>query len=141
MNRLAQAFLVVTLVTAARLRAQTPATGPTGTIPVGTGVLGRWVGESKCIGSQPACHDEHVIYQIDSVGPSRFAMEGFRVVGSDTIDMGPLSCQRATGDPGINCHIPQGVWRFSVVQGRLEGVLTNPTGTVARRAVADRAQP
>jgi hypothetical protein len=131
MHRLPEAFLVATLMTGAAgcLRAQTP------------GLLGRWVGESKCIGSQPACHDEHVIYQVDSAGPRHFTLKGSRTAGTDTVDMGDLSCESAAGDSGISCRIPQGVWRFSVVQGRLEGVLTQSNGTVTRRAVADRAQP
>ena len=102
-------------------------------------VLGRWVGESRCIGTQPACHDEHVIYQIDSAGPHRFTFKGSRTAGADTVDMGDLSCDNTAGDPALVCRIPLGVWRFSVVKGRLEGVLTESGGKVTRRATADRA--
>lgn len=103
-------------------------------------VLGRWVGESRCALSQPACHDEHVIYQIDSTGPHHFTLKGSRTAGADTVDMGDLSCDNATNDPALVCRIPLGVWRFSVVKGRLEGVLTESGGKVTRRAVADRAR-
>lgn len=104
-----------------------------------TSPIGRWVGESKCIGSQPACHDEHVIYQIGSAGPHHFTFKGSRTAGADTVDMGDLSCDNTAGDPALVCRIPLGVWRFFVVKGRLEGVLRESGGKVTRRATADRA--
>lgn len=106
-----------------------------------TSLVGRWVGESRCVGAHPACHDEHVIYHIDSAGPHQFTLDGSRVAGGDTVDMGALSCERAGAPPGISCHIPSGTWRFSVVQGRLQGVLILTDSTLMRRVVADRAPP
>lgn len=93
-------------------------------------LLGRWVGDSHCVGSHPACHDEHVIYQVDSAGPHRFTLDGSRVTGRDTVDMGPLSCEGAGSEPAIVCHIPSGAWHFAVVQGHLEGTLILSDSTV-----------
>jgi len=107
----------------------------------GTGLLGRWVGDSRCVGAHPACHDEHVIYQVDSAGPHRFTIDGFRVAGPDTVDMGPLSCERADSEPALACDIPNGTWHFRVVQDRLEGTLILKDSTVMRRVVASRLQP
>ena len=106
-----------------------------------TGPLGRWIGDSHCVGPHPACHDEHVIYRIDSVGPHQFRMDGSRTAGRDTVDMGALSCESAGAQSQISCHIPSGTWHFSVVQGRLVGFLTLTDSTVMRRVVAYRAQP
>ena len=106
-----------------------------------TSPLGRWVGESHCVGPHPACHEEHVIYQVDSPGPHRFTLDGSRVAGRDTVDMGALSCAGTGGEPAIICHIPSGAWRFSVVQGHLEGSLVLNDSTIVRRVVAYRAQP
>jgi len=103
-------------------------------------LLGRWVGDSHCVGAHAACHDEHVIYQIDSAGPHQFTLDGSRIAGGDTVDMGALSCQGAGVPPRLSCRIPSATWQFSVVQGRLEGVLTLADNTVMRRVVADRAQ-
>jgi hypothetical protein len=103
--------------------------------------LGRWVGESHCVGAHPACHDEHVIYQVDSAGPHRFMLDGSRFAGRDTVDMGALSCEGTGSQPTIICHIPDGAWHFSVVQGHLEGSLILNDSTVMRRVVAYRAQP
>lgn len=101
--------------------------------------LGRWVGESHCVGSHPACHEEHVIYQIDSTGPHQITLRGSRVAGADTVNMGPLSCAPASPTE-ITCSIPAGTWRFSVRQGHLEGLLTLTDGGVMRRVMASRAQ-
>lgn len=103
--------------------------------------LGRWVGESHCVGAHPACHDEHVIYQVDSAGPHRFTLDGSRFAGRDTVDMGALSCEGTGSAPVIMCHIPSGAWQFAVVQGHLEGSLTLNDNTVMRRVVAYRMQP
>ena len=103
--------------------------------------LGRWVGDSHCVGAHPGCHEEHVIYQVDSAGPHRATLDGFRVAGRDTVDMGPLSCERADREPALACHTPNGTWNFRVVQNRLEGTLILNDSTVMRRVIAYRAQP
>ncbi|HKV70965.1 MAG TPA: hypothetical protein VJN62_06925 [Gemmatimonadales bacterium] len=107
----------------------------------GTNLLGRWVGDSHCVGAHPACHDEHVIYQVDSAGPHRFTIDGFRVAGLDTVDMGPLSCDQADREPAVACEIPNATWHFRVVQDHLEGTLMLSDGTVMRRVVASRPAP
>jgi hypothetical protein len=101
-------------------------------------ILGRWVGESRCLGAQASCHDEHVIYQIDSVGARSAVMRGSRYAGSDTVDMGSLSCDRER--LAITCAIPVGIWRFRVNVDHLEGSLTRTDGTVTRQVTARRSQ-
>lgn len=103
--------------------------------------LGQWVGESHCVGAHPACHDEHVLYRVDSAGPHQYTLDGSRIAGGDTVDMGALSCEGAGTELQITCHIPGGTWHFAVVHGHLEGVLTLSDNTVMRRVVAYRAQP
>ena len=104
-------------------------------------VLGRWEGESRCVGKPSACHDEHVLYQVDSTGPGKFRVDGSRVAGADTVDMGPLSCAGAGAPNAIVCQVPAGTWRFAVVGDHLEGTLTLPDRTLGRRVVARRRQP
>lgn len=120
-------FVVLGLVLAPRPSRQSPSP------------LGRWVGDSHCLGAHPACHDEHVIYQVDSTGPGQVRLDGSRVSGKDTVDMGPLSCRNAGSGSAIVCPIPNGLWRFAAVQDRLEGTLTLRDSTVMRRVVAYRA--
>jgi hypothetical protein len=106
-----------------------------------TTLLGRWVGDSHCVGAHPACHEEHVLYRIDSAGRGRLTLRGSRIAGRDTVPMGDLSCAVTDLRLETVCRIPAGVWHFSVVHGRLEGVLTLADSTVMRRVVAHRAQP
>lgn len=99
-------------------------------------ILGRWAGESRCVGVVGSCHDEHVVYRIDSTGVRSAVMHGSRVAGSDTVDMGDLTCDRAR--LSITCTIPVGTWRFSVVGDHLEGTLTRPDRTLSRQVTASR---
>jgi hypothetical protein len=99
-------------------------------------ILGRWVGESRCIGPQTSCHDEHVIYRIDSTGARKAVVHGSRVAGPDTVDMGDLSCDRA--QLSVACTIPTGTWRFRITGGHLEGSLTRSDRTLLRQVVARR---
>ncbi len=103
--------------------------------------LGRWLGESHCVGEHPTCHDEHVVYRISSAGSRQITLDGSRITGGDTVDMGALSCESSGAEPHISCRIPNGTWLFSVVDGHLEGVLTLTDNSVVRRVVAYRAPP
>jgi len=99
-------------------------------------IFGKWIGESRCVGAQPSCHDEHVVYQIDSTGARSAIVHGSRIAGSDTVDMGDLSCDRA--QLAIACAIPVGTWRFRVAGDHLDGSLTRSDRTVLRQVVARR---
>ena len=99
-------------------------------------IFGQWVGESRCLGAQPSCHDEHVIYRFDSTGVRSAVVHGSRIAGSDTVDMGNLSCDRAR--LSIACTIPVGTWRFQVIGDHVEGMLTRSDRTVLRQVVARR---
>ena len=105
-------------------------------------LIGRWAGESACMGAHPACHDEHVVYRIDAAGAGGLTIQGSRVAGADTVDMGPLACRTSAGRTArraeATCHVPAGVWTFWIAQGRLEGSLTLTDHTVARHVVAHR---
>lgn len=103
-----------------------------------TSPLGGWVGESHCVGAHPACHDEHVLYRVDSAGPHRFTLDGSRVTGRDTVNMGALSCTGTGTAPAMVCPMPSGAWHFAVVHGHLEGTLILNDSTVMRRVVAYR---
>ena len=101
-------------------------------------LLGRWEGDSRCVGKPTACHDEHVLYQISATGAGHYTLDGSRVAGGDTVDMGPLSCTSAGGANAIACAIPAGTWRFAMVGNQLGGTLTLSDSTVARRVTAHR---
>ena len=115
---------------------------PAGTSQHAPELLGRWAGESECVGNHPACHAEHVVYQIDSAGAGAISVRGARVAGHDTVDMGTLACRvsvaRTAARAEASCRIAVGVWRFWVDQGQLGGALTLTDSSVARHVVAHR---
>jgi len=105
-------------------------------------LLGRWAGESACVGAHPACHAEHVVYRIQAAGAGALRIQGSRVAGRDTVDMGPLACSTGAGRTArrreATCRVPAGVLRFWITQGGLEGSLTLADHGVERHVVAHR---
>lgn len=91
----------------------------------------------RCLGAQPSCHDEHVIYQVDSAGSHVAFVHGWRVAASDTVDMGDLTCNRVRLP--ITCTISVGTWRFWLDGKQLAGTLTRADRTVMRQVTAHRA--
>src|SRR4051812_24996513 len=77
-------------------------------------VLGRWVGESRCVGNHPGCHPEHVVYEMDSAGTTAVVARGSRIAGADTVDMGNLDCRRQSSSAEVTCSIDHATWRFWV---------------------------
>jgi hypothetical protein len=114
------------------------AAGPAGWSQPAPVLLGRWVGDSQCVGARPACRAEHVVYQIDSAGAGALTVRGARVAGADTVDMGPLACRLGAARAEASCRVGVGVWRFWLARDQLEGALTLADSTVARHVVARR---
>ena len=106
-----------------------------------TTVLGVWAGESRCVGMHPSCHDEHVVYRIDSVGPRSAVVRGSRVAAGDTVAMGALTCESDRPGRGVTCRIPLVNWHFWVAEGQLRGSLVLADSTEARRVAAQRVPP
>ena len=102
------------------------------------GLLGRWAGESACVGARPECHAEHVVYQIDSAGVGALRVRGMRVAGRDTVEMGDLACRVSAGGTAATCRVALGLWRFWLTRDRLEGSLTLADSTRARHVEAHR---
>ena len=101
-------------------------------------LLGTWVGDSRCVGGHPGCHDEHVLYRADSIGPADVTLHGFRIAVGDTVDMGPLACRYDRDAAAASCRIPVGTWTFRVVEGQLRGSLQTTDGAEARQVTARR---
>lgn len=100
-------------------------------------VAGWWEGQSHCVGGHPACHEENTLYQFTGAGQA-IVLHGFRMAGSDTVNMGDLSCVATTDPVGATCQIPVGTWRFWLQGDHLEGTLTDRDGTISRRVRATR---
>ncbi len=98
-----------------------------------------WRGLSHCVDARHPCTDEQVIYRLPAAPPdsSRWMMQGYKIVGADTIDMGPLSLTRGTSG-SLVATLPMGVWTFVIHHDSLTGSLALSDGSVMRRVQAHR---
>lgn len=96
-----------------------------------------WRGLSHCVAANHPCPDEQVIYRVAAAADtSRRVMSAAKIVGADTIDMGPLTLTRERGADTWVARLPMGVWRFQIVSDSLTGTLTVRDGTIMRRVFA-----
>lgn len=95
-------------------------------------IAGTWEGTSVCQVRPSPCQDEHALYRITKIAPNRYRIDGFRVVGSRELFMGPVDAtfdagrQRLDGLAGV-AHL-----RLALRSGHLSGTMTNADGTVYR---------
>jgi hypothetical protein len=103
-------------------------------------LAGDWIGESICVGNNPSCHDEKVVYHI-SVDPSdstKVKIGADKIVDGKPEFMGDIllkydaAKQTLIGD--LQSPRYRGVWEFTVKGNTIEGSLTIlPEKTVGRR--------
>ena len=103
-------------------------------------LAGEWRGASTCVGGLPACQDEQAAYRIEASGGA-VIVRGTRYAPGGPVEMGDLTCSYAAAAATAVCAVPQGTWRFWLADGRLEGSLTLPDGSVVRQVLARRPPP
>ncbi len=54
------------------------------------------------------------------------------IVNGKPINMGTLEFQYDQSEHMLVCEYPQGVWRFKLDRGNMEGTLTRPDNTIFR---------
>lgn len=100
-----------------------------GAIAQTTSLNGDWTGESICLGNNPSCHDEKVVYHI-SVDPSdstKVKIAADKIVDGKPDPMGVIdlkydsSKQTLTGE--LQNSRSRGVWEFTVKGNIIEGGL------------------
>ncbi len=72
-----------------------------------------------------------------SADSTRWLMQGLKIVGTDTIDMGPLEPTRDRSG-ALVARLPMGMWKFDVRGDSLTGALVLVDGSVMRRVQAKR---
>jgi hypothetical protein len=101
-------------------------------------LVGDWTGESICVGNNPSCHDEKVVYHV-SVGdePDKIKIAADKIVDGKPAPMGVInlkydaSKQTLTGETQTpRYHL---WWEFTVKGNLMEGTLSLlPDKTIAR---------
>jgi Protein of unknown function (DUF3224) len=103
-------------------------------------LAGDWIGESICVGNNPSCHDEKVVYHIsvDSADATKVKIAADKIVDGKPEFMGDIflkydaAKQTLTGD--LQSPRYRGVWEFTIKGNTIEGSLTLlPDKTVGRR--------
>lgn len=106
----------------------------------GSKLVGDWAGESVCVGDNPSCHDEKVVYHVSKSagGPDRFKIAADKIVDGRAEPMGVLDF-RYDAERGVLVGEFQndryhGLWELTVKGDTMEGTLKLlPAKTVARR--------
>jgi hypothetical protein len=103
-------------------------------------LLGDWTGESICVGNNPSCHDEKVIYHVSATAgePDKVTIAADKIVNGKPEPMGVIdlkydaSKQTLTGETQTaRYHL---WWEFTVKGNVMEGTLSIlPDKTIARR--------
>ena len=103
-------------------------------------LAGDWTGESICVGNNPSCHDEKVVYHIsvDTADSTKVKIAADKIVDGKPEFMGDIflkydaAKQTLTGDLQNSRY--RGVWEFAVKGNTIEGSLTIlPEKTIGRR--------
>jgi len=106
----------------------------------GSKLVGDWAGESVCVGDNPSCHDEKVVYHVSKSadGPDRFKIAADKIVAGKPEPMGVLDFKYDAGRGTLVGEFKNaryhGLWELTVKGDTMEGTLTLlPAKTVARR--------
>lgn len=100
---------------------------------------GRWRGNSSCVAKDTGCRDETVVYHIarllDKSG--YVSVTADKLVNGRPVNMGTLEFRYDHDQRALVCEYSQGVWRFKLDSGKMEGTLIAPGNTVFRRVTLD----
>jgi hypothetical protein len=106
----------------------------------GSKLIGNWTGESICVGDNPACHDEKVVYRI-SKSPTesgQLVITMDKIVDGKPETMGVLNfkydSEKGTLVGEFKNARYHGLWEFTVKGNMMEGTLSLlPARTIGRR--------
>jgi len=113
----------------------------------GKDLVGDWVGESKCAGSNPSCHDEVVRYRFSAIKgeDNKVHLAADKQVNGEWDAMGEFdftidSAKRTlTAEFTIPRTGGRGVWSFTVAGDKIDGTLTvYPEYEVGRNVHVER---
>jgi hypothetical protein len=103
-------------------------------------LVGDWTGESICVGNNPSCHDERVIYHVSAPAgdADRVTIAADKIVGGKPDPMGVIelkydaSKQTLTGETQTARY--RLLWEFTIKGSLMEGTLSVlPEKTISRR--------
>ena|SRR5437762_7369735 len=105
-------------------------------------LFGDWYGESKCVGNNPNCHDETVVYHISrsKTDPEKIHLAADKIIDGKPEPMGELDFdydrekQTLTSEFKIPRTGGKGVWLLKINGDMMDGTLTvYPENEIGRR--------
>jgi hypothetical protein len=105
-------------------------------------LFGEWQGESKCVGTNPYCHDEVVVYRFapSKTDKDKIAWDAYKIIDHKLDLMGQLEMtyDRVKSTLSVDFKIPRtggrGVWSLTVKGDEMTGTLTVfPENEVGRK--------
>ena len=98
-------------------------------------LTGDWKGDSICTAAAIGCHNEKVVWHVAGLAekPGWVTIRGDRIENGKPVAMGALEFRYDAEAHALICEGPQGVWRVTVEENRIEGTLTRPDKTTFRR--------
>lgn len=110
-------------------------------------ILGDWTGESKCVGSNPYCHDEVVIYHLtrSKKETAKVNLSADKIVSGKPEFMGEFDLtfdaekMTLTGEFTIPRTGGKGVWYYHIDGNKMDGTLTVfPENEIGRKMHVER---
>ncbi|HEY1337388.1 MAG TPA: hypothetical protein VGF59_07745 [Bryobacteraceae bacterium] len=98
-------------------------------------LAGDWKGDSICTAAAIGCRNEKVVWHVVRMPekPGWVTVKGDRMENGKPVAMGALEFRYDEESRALVCEGPQGVWRVTVEENRIEGTLTRPDKTMFRR--------
>jgi len=111
-------------------------------------LTGDWTGESICVGNNPGCHDEKVVYHIsvDPADPAKVKIAADKIVNGKLEWIGDIELKYDPGKQTLTGELQnsryRGLWEFAVKGNAIEGSLTIlPDKSIGRRIRVTRKDP
>ena len=110
-------------------------------------LFGDWTGESKCVGSNPYCHDEIVVYHLSrsKQDPAKINLSADKIVNGKPDFMGEFDMtfdsekMTLTAEFTIKRTGGKGVWLFTIKGDKMDGTLTVfPENEIGRKVTVTR---
>ena len=110
-------------------------------------LFGDWTGESKCVGNNPSCHDEIVVYHLtrSKKDAAKINLSADKIVNGKPEFMGEFDMtfdaekMTLTDEFTIKRTGGKGVWLFKIVGDKMGGTLTVfPENEVGRKVTVTR---
>ena len=110
-------------------------------------LFGDWTGESKCVGSNPYCHDEIVVYHLSrsKQDPAKINLSADKIVNGKPDFMGEFDMtfdsekMTLTAEFTIKRTGGKGVWLFTIKGDKMDGTLAVfPENEIGRKVTVTR---